>query len=182
MQGVALCGLSEGHGQEGISVNWTEAEYQSHLAKLKGGDDSCAANAGQRAASGVVGSGRAVSDSVAPVNAWAGANKKARMNKLEAEYAQVLDVQLRVGDIKWWAFEPFKLRLAQATSYTPDFGILTNDGRLEFAETKGFWREDARVKIKVAAEIFPFKFVALTKCKVKDGGGWKIEEFVGFCR
>ena len=50
---------------------------------------------------------------------------------------------------------------------------------LEFHEVKGFWRDDARVKIKVAAEHFPFKFVAVRKKKLSEGGGWDVEEFCG---
>ena len=46
-------------------------------------------------------------------------------------------------------------------------------GELEMHEVKGFWREDARLKIKVAAEQFPFRFVAVTKSK----DGWATEEF-----
>jgi hypothetical protein len=40
-------------------------------------------------------------------------------------------------------------------------------------EVKGFWQDDARVKIKVAASIYPFKFIAVKKAK----GGWEREEF-----
>ena len=40
---------------------------------------------------------------------------------------------------------------------------------------KGFWEDDARVKIKVAAEVFPFRFVAITRSK----DGWKEEDFGG---
>lgn len=102
---------------------------------------------------------------------------KARMNKLEAEYAQELENQKRCGLILWWAFEPMKLRLAGNTYYSPDFGVLAY--RLEFHEVKGFWRDDARVKIKVAAEHFPFVFRAIKKKKQRDGGGWDVEVFGG---
>jgi len=46
-------------------------------------------------------------------------------------------------------------------------------GDIECHEVKGFWRDDARVKIRVAASLYPFRFVAVTKTK----GGWDIEEF-----
>lgn len=51
------------------------------------------------------------------------------------------------------------------------------DGVIEMHEVKGYWTEDARAKIKVAANKFPFRFVAVYKQAKKDGGGWRIEEF-----
>src|SRR5262245_38377650 len=77
------------------------------------------------------------------------------MNKTEARYAFELEVLKRGGKIIWYAFEPITLRLAKRTSYTPDFLVMHNDGSLEFVETKGHWEDDARVKIKVAAKMFP---------------------------
>jgi hypothetical protein len=65
------------------------------------------------------------------------------------------------GVVDWW-FEAIKLRLADKTWYTPDFAVLMADGTLELHEVKGFWRDDARVKIKVAAEQhWLFRFVAV---------------------
>lgn len=47
-------------------------------------------------------------------------------------------------------------------------------GAAEFHETKGFWREDARVKIKVAAQQFPcFVFKGVKKSK----HNWEYEFF-----
>ena len=40
--------------------------------------------------------------------------------------------------------------------------MLPRSGVLELHECKGFWRDDARVKIKVAASLYPFKFIAVT--------------------
>lgn len=100
-----------------------------------------------------------------------------QMNKLEAEYAKTLEDRLRSDEIIWYKFESVKLKLANNTFYTPDFIVMTHDGTLEVHETKGFWEDDARVKIKVAAETFPFKFKAITKRAKKNGGGWDVEEF-----
>ncbi|MFX6258524.1 DUF1064 domain-containing protein, partial [Acinetobacter baumannii] len=44
-------------------------------------------------------------------------------------------------------------------------------------EVKGFWTDDARVKIKVAAEQYPLTFLAVKAKAKKDGGGWAIETF-----
>lgn len=96
-----------------------------------------------------------------------------RMNKTEAAYALVLEAQRMAGEIASWRFEAIKLRLAGRTHYTPDFFVLGIGGELSFHEVKGYWEEDARVKFKVAAEIFPwFNFIAVTKAMKKQGGGW----------
>lgn len=91
-----------------------------------------------------------------------------QMNKLEAEFEQLF---LRA---KPHGFEQIKLRLADKTFYTPDFWSLDDDDVLLFSEVKGFWEEDARVKIKVAAEQYPqFRFRAWQRVK----GVWTRERF-----
>ena len=51
------------------------------------------------------------------------------------------------------------------------------DGALEMHEVKGHWMEDARVKMKVAADMYPFRFIAVQPIAKKAGGGWKVEVF-----
>lgn len=99
-----------------------------------------------------------------------------RMNGLEKRYAAHLDLRKITGEILDWKFEPMKLKLAPSTFYSPDFGIRFFDGWIELHETKGFWEDDARVKVKVAAEMFPwFSFVGVMWMKgAKD---WKFERF-----
>jgi hypothetical protein len=98
-------------------------------------------------------------------------------NKTEVAYGNLLELQLRAGEILWYAFEPFKLRLADRTFYTPDYAVINKSLELEFHEVKGFWEDDARVKIKVAAETFRhFRFCAVTKSKAAPSG-WECEEF-----
>jgi hypothetical protein len=84
------------------------------------------------------------------------------MNKTESRYADILAGRVRVGEVVWFGFEVVKLRLAEKTFYTPDFIVQLSDGTLEAHEVKGFWEDDARVKIKVAAALFPFAFVGVT--------------------
>lgn len=99
------------------------------------------------------------------------------MNKTEEAYAQYLDALRAAGEVLWFRFEGIKLRLADNTFYSPDFAVMRADGQLEAHEVKGFWQDDARVKIKVAADQYPFKFVAVKARAKKDGGGWSVEEF-----
>lgn len=104
--------------------------------------------------------------------------KKRGMNKTEAEYAAALACDVRHGDIQWFDYEAITLKLADDCRYTPDFVVVHLDGRIEFREIKGFWRDDAKVKIRVAARLFPWaKFVAIRKRRKSDGGGWVQEEF-----
>ena len=99
------------------------------------------------------------------------------MNKTEAAYDQYLKGLHHSGEVLWHKFEAIKLRLADNTFYTCDFAVLPASGVLELHEVKGFWEDDARVKIKVAAALYPFRFVAVKALAKKDGGGWKREEF-----
>ncbi len=94
------------------------------------------------------------------------------MNKLEASYAQELERRKMEGEIEWWAYEAVTLKLADRCRYTPDFLVLLANGELECHETKGFMRDDARVKLKVAAEQFPIRFVLVRARAKRDGGGF----------
>lgn len=101
-----------------------------------------------------------------------GRHKPGQMNKLESLYAAALVQRIHSGEVYWYSFEGIKLKLADKTFYTPDFFVMLITGELECHEVKGFWEDDARVKIKVAAEKFPFRFKAVKKSK----DGWDIEE------
>jgi hypothetical protein len=103
--------------------------------------------------------------------------KTGQMNKTEAAYAQHLEIRRAAGEILWYRFEGVKLRLADNTFYSPDFSVLLADGTLECHEVKGFWQDDARVKIKVAADQYPMRFIAVKVRAKKNGGGWDVEEF-----
>lgn len=96
------------------------------------------------------------------------------MNKTEERYAQHLELRRRAGEIDRWGFELYKLRLAKNLHYTPDFMVIEADGTISLHEVKGRWEEDARAKIKMAAEMFPWhRFVAVQWVK----GEWVFEEF-----
>ena len=99
------------------------------------------------------------------------------MNGTERSYSQRLEERRYAKDVAWFAFQALKFRLADNTFYTPDFIVMLHDGSLEAHEVKGFWEDDARVKIKVAAELFPVQFVGVTVKKKRDGGGWEYERF-----
>jgi hypothetical protein len=98
------------------------------------------------------------------------------MNGLERAYGDLLNVRKAAGQVAEWWYEAVTLKLAPDCRYNPDFLVMLPDGSLEFHETKGFQREDSIVKLKAAAEKFPFRFVLVQKQTKKQGGGWKIEE------
>lgn len=103
------------------------------------------------------------------------------MNPSEAKYSEVLEARRRAGEIIRWEFERVTLRLAPDLRYTPDFLVITADQEVQFHEFKGFWQDDARAKIKMAAAAFPeFVFFGVTKRREKDGGGYEFEEFQPF--
>jgi len=103
--------------------------------------------------------------------------KTGQMNKTEAAYDSHLAALQAAGLILWRKFEGLKLRLADNTFYTPDFAVMTAGGGIELHEVKGFWTDDARVKIKVAAELYPFRFLAVKARPKGRGGGWEVEHF-----
>jgi hypothetical protein len=99
--------------------------------------------------------------------------KKGVMNKTEQAYASRLLLMRNAGEIIRFEFEKIKFKLADNTFYEPDFYVVFPD-HIEIHEVKGHWEDDARVKIKVAAEMFPeFKWVGITR-KSKT---WLFEEF-----
>lgn len=98
--------------------------------------------------------------------------KSGQMNRLEQGYSQYLEALKTQGRVSWWKFEGVKLRLADKTFFTPDFCVMLNTGELQMHETKGFMLDDANVKLKVAAELYPFRFMLVKKAK----GGWDIRE------
>lgn len=99
------------------------------------------------------------------------------LNKTELAYQETLELLKQNGSVVWYRFEGIKLRLADNTFYTPDFAVMRSDGVMECHEVKGYWQDDARVKIKVAADSYPFRFFGVKALPKKSGGGWSYEQF-----
>ncbi len=87
------------------------------------------------------------------------------MNGLERKYADRLDAMQATGLIAHYWFQGFTLLLAADCRFTPDFVVQFPDGSLEIHETKGFFRDDAKVKLKVCARQFPFPIKLVTHTK-----------------
>lgn len=81
------------------------------------------------------------------------------MNKLERAFWERLKNEF--GELAYR--EGLTFRLAGRTRYTPDFVVIEKLGVTAY-EVKGFMRDDASVKLKVAASMFPlFSFVLVTR-------------------
>jgi hypothetical protein len=92
-----------------------------------------------------------------------------KLNKLEKAWLR----ELRRLNPPWIGIQCVTLKLADDCRYTPDFPTIDPNGLIVFYETKGFMRDDAAVKIKVAARLFRWaKFVLVTKEK----GQWVQKE------
>lgn len=97
-------------------------------------------------------------------------------NRTEARYAGLLDDQVRRGQVRRYWFEAVRFRLADRCWYLPDYLVERPGGALEVHEIKGGWiRDDAKVKLKVAAELMPFRFYL---CQW-DGRAWTIKQIGG---
>lgn len=104
---------------------------------------------------------------------------KGEMNETEKRYAQRLDELKLAGEVLWWRFEAMTFTLAPRTTLTVDFSVMLACGALEMHDVKGakaIYEDDAKVKMKVAAQMFPFVFRVAYPIPKGQGGGWNIEE------
>jgi hypothetical protein len=87
-------------------------------------------------------------------------------SKWEAERADYHEAHRRAGLIRDWRYEAVRLKLADGAWYKSDFLVWATDGSLWLEEVKGFWREAARVRYKVAVSQYPmFGFTVVSKQK-----------------
>lgn len=89
------------------------------------------------------------------------------MNAWEKEHARTLFDRHQADEISGYYYERFRFEIGHRCLYIPDFVILHSNGTFGAEEVKGFMRDDANVKIKVAARMYPqIVFTLWTK---KDG-------------
>jgi hypothetical protein len=105
-----------------------------------------------------------------PETATATPTKRRQMNKTEIAFSLILEARKRNGEIVTYGYERVTLKLADDTRYTPDFYAVDCEDGLVFYEVKGgHIRDDARVKLQVAATMYP-RFVFIRAQYVK--GSW----------
>lgn len=100
------------------------------------------------------------------------------MNKAEEEFYNILVMRQKAGEVIHFGFETVKLKLAPKTFLTLDFFVQYVSGEMGFEEVKGgHWEDDARVKIKVAAQLYPmFHFSVYRKKPKREGGKFYLAE------
>lgn len=95
-------------------------------------------------------------------------------SKTEAEYHRMLELRQKAGEIAWFRHEAINLKLGDDCRFLVDFFMMKPDGELICTEVKGgFIRPDSLVKLRVAAAMFPFRFVLAQKTKE----GWTEKAF-----
>jgi hypothetical protein len=96
---------------------------------------------------------------------------EAKLNKTERARLSYLS---RLPNVQRLHTQALTLKLAHDCRLTPDFFYLDTDQKRFVAEdVKGFQREDALIKMKVAARMFP-EFAFQIVFKAKDG--WTVKE------
>ncbi len=81
--------------------------------------------------------------------------RKAYRSQWEAEYAGVLEMRKRAGEILSYGYEQITLVLPGQLRYTPDFLSVLPDGTFEMHEVKAWLREVARDRLRSAVATFP---------------------------
>lgn len=87
------------------------------------------------------------------------------MTGLEADYGLILEARKRNGEIRDYAYEAVTLKLGPDCRYTPDYFVMAADDVIEFHECKGHHWAKNMVKLRVAAERFPFRFFLVERDK-----------------
>jgi len=86
----------------------------------------------------------------------------------------MLEIRKRAGEILWHRHEGVTLALGEGARYTIDFFTMLPDGTLQAIEVKGAYvRPDSLVKLRIAASMFPFRFMMAQKTK----DGWTEKQF-----
>jgi hypothetical protein len=103
--------------------------------------------------------------------------KPGQKNRTEEAFDAYLDGLKHHGEVLWYCFEGIKLKLSDNCHLTVDFAVMAADGVLEMVDVKGspaIFSDDAKVKMKTAARLFPFRYKVAFPIPKKHGGGWRI--------
>lgn len=91
----------------------------------------------------------------------------------EANYARYLDLLVEKNKIESWEYEPETFRfegvLRGPYTYTPDFRIIENDGRVVWHEVKGWMDPASRSRLKRMKKHYPLvEIVVIGAVEFKD--------------
>lgn len=112
---------------------------------------------------------------------------KGEMNATETAFSRYLEQERMDGRVLWWRFEAWTFRLADRTTWTPDFVVLYWTREIWAIDVKGakktkagkyvpFVEPQTAVKVKICAEQFPVVVCYSYQLPKKAGGQWIIEE------
>jgi hypothetical protein len=97
-------------------------------------------------------------------------HNRSQMNATEALYELQLMALRASGVIEWYEFQCWRFKVGKDDNgtdawYTPDFGLMYSDGRLEAVDVKGWGpiQEASLVRIKAVAMRYPIQFVIAQK-------------------
>lgn len=93
-------------------------------------------------------------------------NDEAKLNKTERSRLG----WLRMLGVQSIGVQAVTLKLGDDCRFTPDFNYISSAGRMVFEDVKGFQRDDALVKIKVAARKFSWATFLIVK---RSKTGWE---------
>jgi len=146
-------------------VRWTAADFAEYSRKSDAARKKCIEGFGtpQQFA-------KAVEKWIGPVPSVRKQTDEEKLNKTEKAYLAVL----RSLGVKNLGIQSITLKIADDCRFTPDFNYVDESERTVLIDVKGWQREDAFIKIKVAARIFTqFKFQIVKKDK---NIGWDVRE------
>lgn len=90
----------------------------------------------------------------------------AALNKTEQAYL----AHIKSQEHDWIGVQNITLKLAHDCRLTCDF-VVFNNGAMRFIDVKGFQREDALIKMKVAARLFPWAQFQIVK---RNAATWNV--------
>lgn len=96
-------------------------------------------------------------------------NDESKLNKTERAWLS----ELRIRNPKFLGIQAMTFKLGDDCRYTPDFIEISQEDKFIAWEVKGFMRDDALVKLKVAARMFPFLDFYVVK-RIK--GSWETKK------
>lgn len=101
-----------------------------------------------------------------------------KLNKTEARFDAYLCRLHAEGSVLWHRPQCISLKLADDCWFRTDFAYLPPDRVLTIVDVKGaraMMQDDAKVKMRVAAGLFPFRFAYAFPLSKRDGCDFEVD-------
>ena len=156
------------------SFGWTQEMVDAHNARVGGVGKRGTEIKTVKQAIGILQPG--LTEPTAPVVLHGGlgfeprtSKDESKLNKTERTFLQYLR---KLPGISHIGIQGITFKIGDDCRYTPDFSALKDCSQLYLYEVKGFMRDDALVKLKVCARMYPWAILNLVR---KDNAGWNIK-------